>query len=175
MNIGQTFKESQNRLLTTIAYRFDGQTTYAFEGAIFTAGAAIQWLRDNLEFFDDAKESEALAQSVQAFQTADLLEAFEKDSGSDLSRLRIDGGLVANKFVCQFLADILNAHVEVPEIIETTALGAAYLAGLQCGVFDNLDDISKAWQAQRAHEPDMNEVERAHHLSRWREEVQRIL
>ena len=222
MNIGDAFKESKNRLLTTIAYQFNGEPTYAFEGAIFVAGAAIQWLRDNLEFFEDAKESQALAESVadnndvyfipaftglgapywnpnaraaimgltrestkahitraaleaQAFQTADLLDAFENDSGYDLSRLRVDGGLVANSFVCQFLADILNSHVDVPEILETTALGAAYLAGLQVGIYKDLDDISKAWHSQRQYTPAMDEAQRLQYLARWHEEVERIL
>ena len=176
MNIGSEFKTSKNKLLTTIAYRLDGKTTYAIEGAIFTAGAAIQWLRDNLGFFDDAKESESLALSVpdnnevyfvpaftglgapywdpyaraailglsrestkahitraaleaQAYQTLDLSTAFSKDSGHKLNILRIDGGLAANQFMCQFLSDMLDCPVEVPHVTETTALGAAYLAG----------------------------------------------
>lgn len=222
MNIGEAFKESKNRLLTTIAYQFNGKPTYAFEGAIFVAGAAIQWLRDNLEFFKDAKESEKLANSVpdnndvyfipaftglgapywnpnaraaitgltrestkahitraaleaQAYQTADLLEAFEKDSGFALNRLRVDGGLVANAFVCQFLADILDAQVDVPEILETTALGAAYLAGLQVGVFKDLDDISKAWHCKTQYTPSIDKEKREHYLSRWNTEIRRIL
>jgi len=222
MNIGEDFKKSENRLLTTIAYQFEGKPVYAFEGAIFVAGAAIQWLRDNLEFFEDAKESEELANSVpdnndvyfipaftglgapywnpnaraaitgltrestkahitraaleaQAFQTADLLKAFKDDSGFNFERLRVDGGLVANKFVCQFLADILESEVEVPKIIETTALGAAYLAGLHVGVFKDLGDISTAWQAQAGYSPDMDVSTRGRYLGRWHEEINRIL
>ena len=222
MNIGENFKTSKNRLLTTIAYQFNGKPIYAFEGAIFVAGAAIQWLRDNLEFFEEAEESEALANSVpdnndvyfipaftglgapywnpharaaitgltrestkahitraaleaQAFQTADLLDAFQKDSGHDFNHLRIDGGLVKNDFVCQFLADILNATVEVPEIIETTALGAAYLAGLYTGIFKDLDAISNSWRVQSKFKSSMNNDKRSHYLNRWHTEINRIL
>ena len=222
MNIGSEFKESKNKLLTTVAYRFDGKVTYAIEGAIFMAGAAIQWLRDNLEFFDDTSESEALAKSVpdnndvyfvpaftglgapywepnaraaitglsrestkahitraaleaQAYQTNDLTNAFEADSGYKIEGLRIDGGLVSNEFVCQFLSDILNCVIEVPKITETTALGASYLAGLQVGVYKNLDDISNAWHCSKIYKPQMSDIERQKLLGRWQEEVQRIL
>ncbi len=222
MNIGDTFKQSENRLLTTVAYRFDGKVTYAIEGAIFVAGAAIQWLRDNLEFFKDAAESEKLARSVdnnndvyfvpaftglgaphwnpsaraaitglsrestkahitraaleaQAYQTYDLMDAFQKDSGHDVATLRIDGGLVANQFVCQFLADILNRPVEVPKVTETTALGAAYLAGLQVGVYKGLKDITDAWQLAHRYVPSMNEETRDHLLRKWTQEVARVM
>ncbi len=222
MNIGDEFKKSKNRLLTTIAYQINGKPIYAFEGAIFVAGAAIQWLRDNLEFFDDAQESEALANSVpdnndvyfipaftglgapywnpnaraaitgltrestkahitraaleaQAFQTADLLDAFKKDSGFDFTNLRVDGGLVINKFVCQFLSDILDTGVEVPEIIETTALGAAYLAGLYVGIFKDLDDIATNWRIEASYVPQMADDQRKQYLVRWHEEISRIL
>lgn len=222
MNIGTEFKESKNRLLTTIAYQFKGKPTYAFEGAIFVAGAAIQWLRDNLEFFDTAEQSETLANSVpdnndvyfipaftglgapywnpnaraaitgltrestkahitraaleaQAFQTADLLDAFQKDSGFNFDHLRIDGGLVKNRFVCQFLADILDSTVEVPEIIETTALGAAYLAGLNVGIFKDLDAITNSWNAQSQYKSSMTIDKRTYYLNRWHTEINRIL
>lgn len=222
MNIGAEFKESQNRLLTTIAYQFDGKVTYAIEGAIFIAGAAVQWLRDNLGFFDDVAESEALATSVkdnnevyfvpaftglgapywnpharaaitglsrestkahitraaleaQGFQTHDLMEAFKLDVHHDFDVLRVDGGLVANKFVCQFLADILDRPVEVPEITETTALGAAYLAGLQTGVFQGLGDIAESWRCTERYTPAMSEEERKKYTHRWKEEIERVL
>lgn len=222
MNIGEKFKTSQNRLLTTIAYQFEGRTTYAIEGAIFVAGAAIQWLRDNLNFFENAEESEALATSVpdnnevyfvpaftglgapywdpqaraaitglsrestkahitraaleaQAFQTHDLMGAFIADSGHDPALLRVDGGLVANGFVCQFLADILNRSVEVPEIVETTALGAAYLAGLQAGVFNSLEDISNNWKLAQKYEPAIDKQTRENHLKKWSLEIKRVL
>ncbi|MEM6812674.1 MAG: glycerol kinase GlpK [Pseudomonadota bacterium] len=221
MNVGSDPVPSKNKLLSTIAYQFDGKPAYALEGAIFVAGAAIQWLRDNLEFFDNAAESEALALSVkdnndvyfipaftglgaphwdpharaaitgltrestkahitraaleaQAYQTADLLDAFAKDSGFEVKQLRVDGGLVANEFVCQFLSDIMNVTVDVPKMIETTALGAAYLAGLYDGMFANLDDIAKNWQAKNTYAPQMDDAERLHLLDRWHNEVARV-
>ena len=222
MNIGADFKESQNRLLTTVAYRLNGEITYAIEGAIFVAGAAIQWLRDNLEFFEEAKESEALATAVpdnndvyfvpaftglgaphwepnaramisglsrettkahitraaleaQAYQTHDLMNAFAQDSGQNTKTIRVDGGLVANNFMCQFLSDILNVTVEVPEVTETTALGAAYLAGLHVGLYAGLDDISSAWKVAKIYKPQMNVKQREALLQRWNQEIQRVL
>ena len=222
MNIGDEFRESKNRLLTTIAYRLDGKVTYALEGSIFVAGAAIQWLRDSLELFDDAKETQNMAQSVednndvyfvpaftglgaphwqpnaramisglsrettkahivraaleaQAYQTHDLMNAFQIDSGIDIQDIRVDGGLVANEFVCQFLSDILNRHVDVPKVIETTALGAAYLAGLQVGIYKSIEDISAAWQSSRHYTPQMSDEERKILLTRWGEEINRTL
>ncbi len=222
MNIGQEFKISQNKLLTTIAYQLDGKVTYAMEGSIFVAGAAIQWLRDNLEFFKDAAESEALAISVednndvyfvpaftglgapywnpnakaaitglsrestkahitraaleaQAFQTHDLISAFQNDTGFEIQNLRIDGGLSNNAFVCQFLADILNCVVEVPKITETTALGAAYLAGLHIGLFKDLDDISSGWKMAKTYTPNMLDEKRQAYLAKWSQEIDRVL
>ena len=203
MNIGAEFKVSRNRLLTTPAYRFDGEVTYAVEGSIFMAGAVVQWLRDELQIIDKAPESEALATSVegnngvyvipaftglgaphwkpearaailgltrgsgrahivraaleaQGYQTRDLLLAMEADSGVKAEALRVDGGLIANGFVCQFLADILGVRIDVPVVHETTALGAAYLAGLQVGVYDGLDDVSARWQLERSYKPEMD-------------------
>lgn len=222
MNIGTEFKESKNRLLTTIAYCLNGEVTYAIEGAIFVAGAAIQWLRDNLEFFDDAAQSEALATSVldnndvyfvpaftglgapywepnaramisglsrestkahitraaleaQAYQTNDLMSAFEQDSGQDTDIIRVDGGLVANAFMCQFLSDILNVTVEVPEVTETTALGAAYLAGLHVGLYKDLDAITATWKSAKRYTPQMNDQDRQELLTRWKQEINRAL
>ena len=222
MNIGDVFKASENKLLTTIAYRHQGKTTYAVEGAIFVAGAAIQWLRDNLGFFDDTAESEKLALSVednndvyfipaftglgapywnpkakavitglsrestkahitraaleaQAFQTHDLLQAFKNDTGFGMQTLRIDGGLANNKFVCQFLSDILNCKVEVPQITETTALGAAYLAGLQVGLYKDFDDVADNWQIANVYTPSMDDAKREAYLDKWAQEVERVL
>lgn len=222
MNIGETFQVSDNRLLTTIAYRFDGKVTYAIEGAIFVAGAAVQWLRDNLELFDDAAESESLATSVpdnndvyfipaftglgapywdpkaraaitglsrestkahitraaleaQAYQTQDLIVAFESDSAQKIDILRVDGGLISNKFVCQFLADILDCPIDVPRITETTALGAAYLAGLQAGIYNGLDDITQAWKSEKTYQPQISKEDREDHLRKWSREVRRVM
>lgn len=221
LNIGETFKISENRLLTTTAYRFDGVPTYAIEGSIFVAGAAVQWLRDGLGLFKDAAQSEALAISVsdnnsvyfvpaftglgapywdptaralicgltresnaahitraaleaQAYQTLDLMDAMRADTGFDPEIIRVDGGLVANQFVCQFLADMLNKPVEVPTIAETTALGAAYLAGLQSGVYGGLDDIRKAWRCARRYEPQMDKAARALLYRGWLDAIARV-
>lgn len=222
MNIGEEFKPSKNRLLTTIAYQFDGKVTYAIEGSIFVAGAAIQWLRDHLEVIADAAESEVLATSVddnnevyfvpaftglgapywepnaraaivglsresnkahivraaleaQGYQTLDLMDAFIKDSGFDPTVIRVDGGLVQNSFVCQFLSDMLERPVDVPVVTETTALGAAYLAGLHTGVFSSLDDISHAWAAQKNYSPSMAVDQKQSLYNGWKTAVKRVL
>lgn len=222
MNIGPQFKASQNRLLTTIAYRLEGKTTYATEGAIFVAGAAIQWLRDNMRFFKNAGESEGIATGVsdtdgvyfvpaftglgapywnptarglisgitrgtsiahitraaleaQAYQTRDLMAAFVADSGHDPQIIRADGGLVANHFVCQFLSDMLEKPVEIPEVAETTALGAAYLAGLQCGIYDGLDDVAKNWKRAREYKPSMLPAHRERLYDGWKESIKSLV
>jgi glycerol kinase len=222
INIGNKFKQSKNRLLTTIAYRVDGETTYAIEGSIFVAGAAIQWLRDGLKVFREASESENMAMSVadsngiyfvpaftglgapfwqpeakamiagltresniahivraaleaQGFQTLDLMLAMEKDSDAKVEVLRADGGLVANGFVCQFLSDMLNRPVEIPKVAETTAWGAACLAGLQAGVFKSFEDVSKHWQAHRRYSPSMKDEERQTLYAGWQDAVSMLL
>jgi glycerol kinase len=218
MNIGGAFKESQNRLLTTVAYRFSGKVTYAAEGSIFVAGAAVQWLRDGLHFFKKASESETLALSVpdnngvylvpaftglgapywdpdaramicgltrdstaahitraaleaQAYQTLDLMEAITGDTGFRPDVIRADGGLVANGFVCQFLADMLGRPVDIPRVTETTALGAAYLAGLQSGVYNGLNDITRAWQCAKRYSPAMDNAKRDSLYKGWKRAV----
>lgn len=222
MNIGEVFKESENRLLTTIAYRMNGQCNYAIEGSIFVAGAAVQFLRDNLGFFVNAAQSESLALSVndtdgvyfvpaftglgapywnpdargclagltretspahitraaleaQAYQTYDLLGAMERDTGQPLKHIRVDGGLVANNFVCQFLADILQVTIEVPKVIETTAWGAACLAGLQSGVFKDMESIAASWQAHKTFTPQMDAQKRAALLEGWSKTVSMLI
>jgi glycerol kinase len=221
MNIGETFRQSENRLLTTTAYRFDGKPTYAIEGAIFVAGAVIQWLRDNLGILKNSAESEALARSVpdnngvyfvpaftglgaphwnpharaaisgltrestkahiaraaleaQAYQTLDLMDAMAKDGGHNPQTIRADGGLVANSFMCQFLADMIARPVEVPIVHETTALGAAYLAGLQAGVYNGLDDLSTHWALDKRYEPAMESAMRDGLYRGWQEAVRKI-
>lgn len=218
MNTGHKFVASKNRLLTTIGYSLDGQATYAMEGAIFVAGAAIQWLRDNMKFFKDASESEGLATSVtdtdgvyfipaftglgapywnpdargliaglsrgttmahitraaleaQAYQTLDLMSAFVADTGHDPQIIRADGGLVANQFVCQFLSDMIERPVEIPEVAETTALGAAYLSGLQSGVYNGLDDIATRWNRARQYKPSMLPAHRAKLYDGWKSAI----
>lgn len=222
MNIGNAFKPSNNRLLTTVAYRFDGKTSYALEGSIFVAGAAVQWLRDGLGLFKNAADSEAMAASVsdnnsvyfvpaftglgapywepdaraiiaglsresnaahivraaleaQAYQTKDLMDAMTDDSGITPDVIRADGGLVVNDFVCQFLADMLDMRIDVPAVAETTAWGAACLAGLSVGVFDSLEDISYNWSAYKQYTPQMNAQERTTLYQGWRDAVSKLL
>jgi glycerol kinase len=222
VNIGPDFIASKNRLLTTPAYRLNGQTTYAIEGSIFVAGAAIQWLRDGLGLFEKAPESEALALSVndsngvyfvpaftglgapywapearamiagmsrettaahivraaleaQAYQTLDLIGAMQADSGFDLALVRADGGLVSNGFMCQFLADMLNTDVEIPHVHETTAWGAACLAGLQSGVLNGLDDVTKRWRRGHLFQPRIDENARNRLYQGWGRAIQQVL
>ncbi len=221
MNIGPDYIQSKNRLLTTVAYRLNGDITYALEGSIFVAGAAIQWLRDNMGFFDNAKESEALARSVdssegvyfvpaftglgapywnpnahaaimgltrdsnkghitraaleaQAYQTHDLMDAFLEDSQMNIQKLRVDGGLVSNIMVCQMLADITGVKIDVPKITETTALGAAFLAGLHRGIYKDFDDISKVWQQDQSYQPELDKETAQKCLKYWKRAVQAV-
>ncbi|MEM7679715.1 MAG: glycerol kinase GlpK [Pseudomonadota bacterium] len=218
MNVGSEFKKSENRLLTTIAYQIGDDVTYALEGSIFVAGAAIQWLRDNVEFFANAAESQGFAESVpdsngvyfvpaftglgapywdpdaqalicgltresnkahitraaleaQGFQTKDLMAAMEDDSGLKLETIRADGGLVANDFVCQFLADILDCEVQVPKVAEATAWGAACLAGVQAGVFESLQGIGSKWKSEKSFSPKMRTETRTSLYDGWKQAV----
>lgn len=220
MNTGERAIESENKLLTTIAYRLDGKVTYGLEGSIFIAGAAVQWLRDGLKLVANAADTEAIAadhpdsrgvylvpaftglgapywdphargailgltrdsgiedivtatlQSV-CFQTQDLLKAMQND-GAVPTILRVDGGMVVNNWVMQHLADVLQLPVDRPEVIETTALGVAYLAGLKAGVFQDLSEVSRQWQLERRFEPEM-EPERAQKLyDGWLAAVARV-
>ncbi len=222
VNIGDKPVISNNRLLTTVAYRLNGKPTYALEGSIFVAGAGVKWLRDKLKIVRDAAETAALAASVLdghgvyavpafvglgapywdsaargailgltldssaahiaramleavAYQTRDLTGAMIADGAASTKALRVDGGMVANDWLCQFLADMLNVAVERPRVIETTALGAAYLAGLAVGVYPGLDAISYAWQCERRFEPRMGEQQRQHLYAGWQAAVQRVL
>jgi len=202
MHIGEQPIFSQHKLLTTIAWQIDGHVEYALEGSIFTAGAAIQWLRDELKIIKHAADSEAIAQSVEdtggvvvvpafsglgaphwdpyargtitgltrgssaahiiratlesiAFQSADLLQAMQADSGMDLQQLRVDGGASANHFLMQFQADILGVPTIRPQQTETTALGAAYLAGLAVGFWKNRDAIAAQWNSDQTFTPSL--------------------
>lgn len=219
-NTGNTAIQSKNRLLTTIAYRLGGETTYAIEGSIFVAGSAIQWLRDQLKIIDDASATEAIAQAhgivehvhlVPAFaglgapywdanargailglsrdsgieeivtatlqsiayQTLDLINAMS-DDGLRPSTIRVDGGMVSNNWFLQFLADMLDLQVERPTNVESTALGAALLAGLQCGIFDNTDQIARSWSSDRIFEPGMSGSKRESLYAGWQKAVSRV-
>jgi glycerol kinase len=220
LNTGEQALVSNNKLLTTVGYRLDGKTTYALEGSIFVAGAAVQWLRDGIGIIDTAHQTEAMAESLDSnngvylvpaftglgaphwdpdargaifgitrdtgpaelvratlesvcYQTFDLLEAKRRD-GLKPTRLRIDGGMVQNNWLCQFLADTLDIVVERPAVTETTALGAAYLAGLQIGLFASLDDIAQHWQAEREFDPAMESSHRNLLLADWHEAVIKV-
>jgi glycerol kinase len=222
MNAGAEFRVSQNRLLTTIAYRFNGETAYAIEGAIFIAGAAIQWLRDGLGAIATAAETEARAARVpdsngvwflpaftglgapywdpnaraaimgltresnadhiiraaleaQAYQTQDLMEAMQADTGSRPALIRADGGLTANTLVCQWIADMTGTPVELPAVIETTAWGAACCAALHAGIFTSPADIAAVWTRARRYDPQIPEAEAAARHKEWKQAISRIL
>jgi glycerol kinase len=223
LNTGSDMVRSRNRLLTTIAYRLDGRTTYALEGSIFIAGAAVQWLRDGLGVIGKAEESGTLAAKADggqgvylvpafvglgaphwdseargaifgltrnsgpaelaraalesvAYQTRDLLDAMKKDwKGTAQTVLRVDGGMVASDWTMQRLADILDAPVDRPQILETTALGAAWLAGSMAGVWPGTGDFAKSWKLERRFEPQMDDRIRALKLKGWRDSVRRTL
>lgn len=222
MNIGAEPKLSQHQLLTSIGYVVNGQRAYVLEGSIFVAGAAIQWLRDEMKFFDNAAESEALANSVpdtngvyfvpaftglgapywnpdvrgaifgltrgttqahitraaleaQAYQTVDLMSAMITDSAVTPSVLRVDGGLVQNNLMAQFLADMIDMQVDIPKSVETTALGAAYLAGIGAGVFADLNDVASKWTKEKSFIPKIAQQNRNKFYAEWANFVQRLL
>ncbi|MFK0329755.1 glycerol kinase GlpK [Rhizobium sp. 2MFCol3.1] len=224
LNTGADMVRSKNRLLTTIAYRLDGETTYALEGSIFIAGAAVQWLRDGLGIIDSASKTGELADAADpsqevylvpaftglgaphwdanargaifgltrnsgpkefaraaleavCYQSRDLLDAMHKDwkGGVDETVLRVDGGMVASDWTMQRLADILDAPVDRPVILETTALGAAWLAGSRAGVWPDKAAFAKNWKRNNRFEPDMDEKTRAAKLKGWRSAVKRTL
>jgi len=217
INTGNKIIKSSNKLLSTIAYRLEGKTTYALEGSIFVAGSAIQWLRDGLNFFEDAGESEDLALQAKdnsrivvvpaltglgapywdadargaifgltrdtgipeitkavlesvVFQTKDLLEAMRNDNAS-FNSLKIDGGMVANNWFSQELSNVLQVKVSRPEVIETTSLGAAYLAGLHAGVFDTLSSLKENWSVDKEFEPQKSK----NGYLEWKEAVNKVL
>ncbi|NNF51426.1 MAG: glycerol kinase GlpK [Gammaproteobacteria bacterium] len=221
VNTGDKALNSENRLLTTVASRFDGHTSYALEGSIFMAGAAVQWLRDSLGIIKSAPESETLAKSIDgnhgvyvvpaftglgaphwrpdaraavfgltrasgraelaratleavAYQTYDLLQAMIKD-GVSATALRVDGGMAANGWLMQFLADLLQIKVERPQIMETTALGAAYLAGWRAGIYAPPSEFASGWKAQARFEPAMDAAHRLSLLQGWHAAVSRVL
>ena len=218
MNTGEVPVESKNGLVTTIAAGIDGKVTYALEGSIFVAGAAIQWLRDQLDVLTSAKESYQYAISVAdtagayvvpaftglgaphwdqhargcvvgitrgfsrahlvratleslAYQTYDICKAMEQDSGIPITSLKVDGGACANDFLMQFQSDILATEVHRPKCIETTALGAAYLAGLAVGYWESLEDIRSNWAIDRVFSPDMETEKKEELLKGWHKAV----
>ena len=225
LNTGAERATSHHRLLSTIAYQLDGRRTYALEGAIFVAGAAVQWLRDGLKIIAKASETDALAARADpaeqvylvpafvglgapywdaaaraaifgltrnagaaeiaraalesvGYQTRDLLDAMRADwpaAKDSAAVLRVDGGMTRSEFAMQFLADILGCPVDRPKIMETTALGAAYLAGLAAGVCPSLEGFAAQWRLDRRFEPRMDEATRERKYAGWRDAVRRTL
>jgi glycerol kinase len=222
MNTGEKAVQSQNGLLTTIAWGADKKVEYALEGSVFVAGAAIQWLRDGLRIIDTAADSEQLALQVPdsggvyvvpafvglgapywdpyargaiagitrgtkrehlvratleslAYQSYDVIKAMESDAGVPIHSIRVDGGAAANNFLMQFQADILNTGVIRPRVIESTALGAVYLAGLAVGFFTSKDDIVKHMSEDRIFRSSIGNADREKLLSGWKEAVKRSL
>ena len=223
LNTGDEAVASQNRLLTTVAYQLNGKRTYALEGAIFIAGAAVQWLRDGLKVLETAKQAGALAQTADpnqnvylvpafvglgapywnaeargamfgltrgttekelaqaaleavCYQTRDLLEAMRKDWGhAGRTILRVDGGMSASDWTMQRLADILDAPVDRPPLLETTALGAAYLAGLQAGLLPEPARFAKGWKRKTRFTPKMKPAQRDAKYRGWQEAVRKLL
>jgi glycerol kinase len=218
VNTGREMVSSKHRLLTTPAYRLDGEMTYALEGSIFVAGAAVKWLRDGLGVIADASETDSLATRVPdshgvymvpafvglgapywepdargavfgltlnatgahlaraaleavAYQTLDLVDAMKRDGATSTATIRIDGGMAANMWLCQFLADILQVPVERPQNLETTALGAAFLAGLATGVWRDLEEVAATWKLRDRFEPVMLPAERERLVAGWRKVV----
>ncbi len=221
MNTGEKAVTSQHRLLTTVACRHQGKATYALEGSIFIAGAAVQWLRDGLKVLSSAGDTEAIVSALDdnhgmylvpaftglgapywepnargalfgitratgpaqlvrcalesvCYQTSDLLTAMAADSVSP-TLLRVDGGMTANNWLLQFLADVLNVPVARPTLLETTAWGAASLAGIQAGVFSGFDDLERCWQQDKIFSPRLDEAPRNALLSGWKNAVEAVI
>lgn len=222
MNTGEKRVPSKNGLLTTIAWGLNGKVNYALEGSVFIAGAAVQWLRDEMSLIKDAAESETLATAVPdtqgvyfvpafaglgapywdmyargalvgltrgtnrnhvvratlealAYQTRDVIQAMEEDSGLDLRRLKVDGGATVNNFLMQFQSDILGRDVVRPMVTETTALGAAYLAGLAVGFWKDVDVLKEQFAIDRVFEPKITEEERNQLHKGWQKAVKRTM
>ena len=218
MNTGEKPVFSENGLVTTIAWGLDGKVEYALEGSIFVAGAAIQWLRDELRLIDSSPDSEYMAKKVKdtngcyvvpaftglgaphwdqyargtivgltrgcnkyhiiratldslCYQTNDVLQAMKADSGIELAALKVDGGASANNYLMQTQADLINAPVQRPRCVETTAMGAAYLAGLAVGYWASKEDVIKNWAIDRTFEPNIEEEDRAARVKGWTKAV----
>ena len=222
LNTGEEAIESEHRLLTTPAYRLDGRMTYALEGSIFVAGAAVKWLRDGIGVITHARETNDMATQVPdnhgvymvpafvglgaphwdpdargaifgltlgatqahlaraaleavGYQTMDLTAAMIADGGKPPGTIRVDGGMAANDWLCQFLADLLKVAVERPLHLETTALGAAFLAGLTTGVWEDLDALARTWSRRDRFDPAMDAGRRERLVAGWQEAVAKTL
>ena len=222
MNTGQEMIRSKNGLLTTIAWGLDGKVSYALEGSVFIAGAAIQWLRDELRLVYDSPQSEYYANKIEdtdgvvvvpaftglgapywdmyarggifgltrgtkrehlvratleslAYQSKDVIEAMQDDAKIPLAYLRVDGGASANNFLMQFQADMLDTEVHRPRTLETTSLGAAYLAGLAVGYWKDLDEISEDFSIDRTFKPQMSQEKRDKNYKYWKKAIERSM
>jgi glycerol kinase len=220
LNTGDQPFVSKNKLLTTVAWKINGKTTYALEGSVFIAGAVVQWLRDGLEFIENSPEIEALAKTVEdngdvyfvpalsglgapywdpyargtiiglsrgtqkghiaraalesiAYQSMDVLRAMQKDTSMKCCEIRVDGGASTNNILMQFQSDILNAPITRPKITETTAFGAAYLAGLATGFWSDTDEIKQQWKVDQKFEPSMEHKKAENLRSKWKKAVSR--
>jgi glycerol kinase len=221
-NIGSAPLPSKKGLLTTVAWKHKNETAYAFEGAAFIAGAAVQWLRDQLKMIESANEIEDLAREVQetgsvvfvpafsglgaphwepnakaallgvtrdtskghiaravlegiANQNRDILKAMEDDMGEALTELRVDGGASANHLLMQYQADILGVPIHQPQTLETTALGAAFAAGLGIGMWKDFHALETTWKKQRSFIPEMPEREAKFHLKKWKLGIKAVM
>lgn len=222
LNTGDKPVISRNRMLTTIAYRLNGKATYALEGSIFVAGAAIKWLRDGLHLITHASQTDDMATRVPhshgvymvpgfvglgaphwdpdarglicgltldataahiaraalesvAFQTLDLVTSMQQDGGGAAESIRVDGGMSANDWYCQFLADMLQAKVERPRNVETTAMGAGFLAGMATGIWESEETVATEWARGSLFEPKMEQQQRRTMIAGWHEAVKRTL
>lgn len=221
VNTGEKPVFSKNGLVTTIAWGLDGKVNYALEGSVFVCGAAIQWLRDEINILEKSSDSEAMAMAVEdscglivvpafvglgapywdpyargavmgitrganknhlvratleslAYQTRDLIDAMTDDLGTRITSLKVDGGACSNNFLMQFQSDILNCTVKRPVCVETSSLGAAYLAGLAVGYWENKEDVVHNWQTDRIFEPSMEDEKREELLKGWKKAVSRV-
>ena len=215
MNIGKKFKLSNNKLLTTVAYKINNQKMFCYEGSIFVAGSAIQWLRDKLKFFKNSKatnnlylqankkdeliiipaltglgaphwqpnvrgailgltRSTGINEIVKAtldsisYQTYDLIESMQKDSHIKIKEIKIDGGMVENEKFCQSLSNVLQINIIKPKNIETTALGAAYLAGLNAGLIEDINSINKFWKNSKVYKPNLKKEIINRKIRKWK-------
>ena len=218
MNIGKNFKLSKNKLLTTVAFKIGDQKMYCFEGSIFVAGSAIQWLRDKMCMFKESKQTNLLYSNANkneniivipalaglgsphwkpnvrgcilgltrnssiadivkatidsvAFQTLDLIKGMERDSKIKIKEIRIDGGMLANKNFIQSLSNILQIKIIKPNDLETTALGAAYLAAINSGVINNIEEISNLWKSEKIYKPKIKKYIISNNVKKWRKAV----
>lgn len=222
LNTGKTPVESNNKLITTIAWKINDEVTYALEGSVFVAGAVVQWLRDKLGIIKDSADVEAIASKVKntggvyfvpaftglgapyweqnamgmihgitrgtdhrhiaraalesiAFQSYDVIKAMEKDIGTSIKNIRADGGASANNLLMQFQSDILQTKLERPDILETTALGAAYMAGLNVGYWGSISELKSQWKLDKRFKPKKSSTEIVVLINGWKDAVNRVI